>query len=699
MTEAPAPETPRRAGLLATPIERNFALQAIALVAWCLAWMAVQTLLERRGATPQHQVTVFMGVGLAFLGGLFLMLRKRAFELFTAVPFAVTQVVFLALSVLLGTLILQELKPAEYQSLYGAQWWGGLPLFLARHAHADDVYHSLWFYGLMLLISLSTLLVAWKRRPYTLPRFGFLLVHIAPALILAGGLVGKYGFVRAFNEIKQGEPTNAFWRVKGPNPNDWQERYDLPDFRVRLEKFQIQTYEPEYKLYAFVEPDGKGGFERNPKSYEVKEGMDERLPLTWYRMKVDKAISDAVDQGGFVEDPKADPNPVMKLMVSLAAEGRAGIYLLADHPRGYRFDDPEGRFAFLLQPRFDVALAGRLKPHGPTAEKIQLSFMGKVFEHEAKPGAEWAFPAFSLKVAELYPDLPFKGQMTAQQLDSAPPSIRGPWAKVVLTRTGDPKAYPLFLCARNPGFSDHLIAENLPSDLQGVGFHYVREGEETQHRFLVYSLDDHQARLVEDGKAGRAASWDGHQPFDLGHGFDATVMDLMPHAVWKPDYAPNPDTQGKAPDPAQAAPAIRVTLKDPDSGKSETQWLIAKNPDGSTPAGTVFLDGKVGLQYHAKDAEPKDFRSVIVVEDKDGHELARKEVSVNDPLVFRGHWFYQSNYDPKDATVSGIMVVVEPGLWLTYFGFACLIIGALWMFYLKPWLKQRAAGPKNGEVA
>ena len=700
MTEAPAPETPRRESFLTAPIERNFALQAVAIFAWCLAWMAVQTLLERKGATPQQQVTLFMGAGLVFLGGFFLAARRRAFELFTAVPFAVTQVVFLAMSVLLGTLVLQELKWSEYQSLYGAKGWGALPLFLVKHAHAGDTYHSLWFYGLMLLISLSTLLVAWKRRPYTLPRFGFLLVHIAPALILAGGLVGKYGFVRAFNEIKQGEPTDAFWRVKGPNPNDWHERYDLPGFRLRLDKFEVQTYEPEYKLYAFVEPDGKGGFERNPKSYEVKEGMDERLPLTWYRMKVDKALPDAVDQGGFVEDPKSDPNPVMKVMVSLGSEGRGGVYLLADHPRAYRFDDPEGRFSLVLQPHFDATLASRLRPHAPSAEKLAMTFMGKTLEHDAKPGSLWSFPAFELKVVKRHDDFPFKKGPDGAAVDPSrvPPSLHGPWLELELHRFSDDARAPLFLSARSPAFSDQANAAILPPDM-GMTIHYVREGEETQRRFLVYSLDDRQARLIEDGKVVRTAAWDGHQPFDLGKGFDATAMELMPHAIWKADYAANPETQGKTLDAAHANPALQVTLRDPDSGRSETQWLSGRAPDGSTPLGTTFFDGKVGLEYHAKDAEPKDFRSVLVVEDKEGRELARKEVSVNDPLVFRGHWFYQSNYDPKDPTVSGIMVVVEPGLWLTYLGFACLLFGALWMFYLKPWLKKRAAGPKNGEVA
>ena len=692
MTDAPAPETPRRAGLLSEPLERNFVLQALALLAWCLAWMAAQTLLERREATPQHQVTVFMLVSLAFLGGLFLAARKRMFDLFTSVPFAVTQMIFLALAVLLGTLVLQELKWAEYQSLYGPKWWGGLPLFLVRHGHVDDVYHSLWFYALMLSLSVSTLLVAWKRRPYPLPKVGFLLVHIAPALILAGGLIGKYGFVRAFNEIKQGEPTDVFWRVKGPDPNDWKDPYGLPGFRVRLDKFQIQTYEPEFKLYAFVEPDGKGGFERNPKAYEVKEGMDARLPLTWYRMKVDKVLPDAVDNGGFVEDPKAEPNPVLKLMLGLGTPEPNIGYLLADSPGAYRFNEPGGRFAVLVKDRFDAALAARLRPQGPSAQKLEMTFMGKTLEHDAKPGATWSFPAFELKVVKQLPDFPFKvGPNGPINLDQVPPDLRGPWLQVELHRFSDGAKAQLFLSSRSPAFSDQANAQILPPGM-GMTLHYTREGEETFHRFVVYSLQDQQVRLVEDGRVLKTEPWSQGRLFSIAEGLSSTVLDAMPHAVWKPEFVANPATAAQPPDPDHASPAIQVTVTDPDSGKTETHWLAAKNPDGSTAGGTTYFDGKVGLSYHAKDAEPKDFRSVLVIEDKDGHELARKEVSVNDPLIFRGHWFYQSNYDPKDPTVSGIMVVYEPGLWLTYLGFASLILGSLWMFYLKPWLKKRAEG-------
>ncbi|HET8900599.1 MAG TPA: cytochrome c biogenesis protein ResB, partial [Holophagaceae bacterium] len=343
-----------------------------------------------------------------------------------------------------------------------------------------------------------------------------------------------------------------------------------------------------------------------------------------------------------------------------------------------------------LKDRFDPALAAQLRPHGPSAQKLEMTFMGKELEHDATPGTVWSFPAFELKVVKLHPDFPFKqGPDGPVDLNRVPPQLRGPWLEMQLYRLSDGATAPLFLCARTPAFSDQANAETLPPGM-GMTLHYVREGEESQRRFLIYSLADQKARLVEDGRVTRTEDWAPGKLFSIEKGLSATMLEMLPHAVWQPDYIANPDTKGKPVDPDHASPAIQVTISDPDSGKSETHWLGAKAPDGSAAQGTTFFGSRVGIAYHAKDAEPKDFRSVLVIEDKDGHELARKEVSVNDPLVFRGHWFYQSNYDPKDSTVSGIMVVYEPGLWLTYLGFLCLIGGALWMFYLKPWLKKRS---------
>ena len=140
-----------------------------------------------------------------------------------------------------------------------------------------------------------------------------------------------------------------------------------------------------------------------------------------------------------------------------------------------------------------------------------------------------------------------------------------------------------------------------------------------------------------------------------------------------------------------------MKIWDPASGRTEEKWLDAMGPTG-LPRPETFFEQRIGLIYKAKDREPKDFRSDLVILDALGKQLAKKTVSVNDPLVFQGHWFYQSNYNPDDSSVSGIMVVREPGLWLVYGGFLCLITGTAWMFYLKPVLKGREASAAKREA-
>lgn len=43
-------------------------------------------------------------------------------------------------------------------------------------------------------------------------------------------------------------------------------------FQLRLDAFRVEQGDPEYRLYAYVQPDGRGGFERGSKSYRPARG-------------------------------------------------------------------------------------------------------------------------------------------------------------------------------------------------------------------------------------------------------------------------------------------------------------------------------------------------------------------------------------------------------------------------------------------
>ncbi|HJW08391.1 MAG TPA: cytochrome c biogenesis protein ResB [Holophagaceae bacterium] len=679
MTDSLEPGTKQAAEAAARPFHLNLPLQAAALLGWCAAWMAAQSLLDHAGADPRRQILAFLAVSGALLVALSLRARRWAFQLFTSVPFAIAQLLFLAGAVAVGTFVPQELGPKDVQAHLGAAGGSDSAGFLLRHAHAGDLYHSLWFSGLLLLIAVSTLAVAWKKRPYPMHRVGFLLVHLAPTLILLGGLWGRFAGTRAFARLRVGEPAASFHVVAGADPAAWQETYDLPGFSVRLDRFHVDRYDPRLKLYAFVEPDGKGGFERDPKAYEARQGLEGRLPVAGARFKVDQVLPDAVDQGRWMENPAAPPNPALQVLLGLG-DGRPIMgYLLPGDPGTSRFDEPGGRFGLVCRARFDTAEAAALK--APTREpgKLAMTYLGKTLEHEARPGTSWDFPVFSLKVVKAHRDFPFKAASK-----DIPPEIRGPWLELKL-RTGDGQEAPIFLCARTPAFSDEANAKVLPP---GMTLRYAMEGGEAPDRFALLTLEDQKVRLIEGGQVLRAEPITLNKPFVLAKGLSVTPMALLPHAEWVPDFRPNPEGGTSTP----GRPALKITLTDPETGTSESRWLDAGAAAAGAPAGQVFLGGRVGLLFREQPAGPRDFRSVLVMQDAAGRELARKEVSINDPLVFRGHAFYQSNYDPRDPGVSGVTVVRDPGRPLTWLGFACLLLGTAWMFYLKPTLKRRAEG-------
>lgn len=661
---------------------QNHGLQIVALFVWAAVWMAVQSLLENYGFSAKQQVTAFVALAAAIFGSAFILRREPFYQLLTSVHFAVSQMLLLTLAVLMGTEVLQDESPGFYERYYGQTFRR-----LIVWTHSMDLYRSLWFYALLSLLALSMLAVAWKRRPYPAHRIGFLLVHISTSVILLGGLWGKYGYVRAYNELKAGEPTNTFYKMKYMRP-DPGGPYLLPQFRVQLNQFTVDRFIPEFKLYAFVEPDGNGGFEKNPMAYEVKPGMKARLPLSKLNFSVEQLIPNALDAGEFANNPNAPENPALRVMLGIGTPRPVIGDLFSHNVDDSRRDEPGGRFAVVYLDRWSTDLLNKFRVKVSSAEKIKLTLQGKTTTLDAKIGTTLNLPAFSLKVEKYYPDFAVETDKNGNpQAYSRSQTPAEPWLEVSLREPGGvPRR--VMLSARNPRLSDQLNGPNLP---KGVRISYVREGEERQSRFVVFTREDHSVRLVENGHVTRSAPFQLNMPFIVEKGLSATAVAAMDHADYIPAFVPHPD-------PKEALkferPVMKVKIWDPGSGRSEEKWLDAMRAERlSTPE--TFFDRNVGLIYKAKDTEPKNFHSELVVLDPLGKQLAKKIVSVNDPLVFQGHRFYQSDYNPEDPGVSGIMVVREPGLWLVSVGFLLLITGMLWMFYLKPVLKRRDSAEKE----
>lgn len=172
-------------------------------------------------------------------------------------------------------------------------------------------------------------------------------------------------------------------------------------------------------------------------------------------------------------------------------------------------------------------------------------------------------------------------------------------------------------------------------------------------------------------------------------------------------------------------PALQVLVE--KEGTSYTAWLFANMPDYSSQHGgteqnridLIYLfphphvvaevsapeglkkvalgedygalylnDKKLAIVLDKRDDEVKKYASDISILES-GKEVKRGVVEVNSPLEYNGSMFYQSNYNPRNLSYSGIMVVKDPGLTFVYIGFVMLCAGVVYILYVKPWVLRR----------
>jgi len=617
--------------------------QLLVLVAWAALWRWVGWSLENAKLDSRLEASVLLFSMGAVMASLFVAARAWFQRLLTATLFAVAQTGFIAFLVTARVI----LGPKT--------WLGNLLSFLAWR---EPVERELLLHPLFFLLVVATLAVAWKRRPYRPSRIGFLMVHLAPLCLLLGGIWNEFGGLRAHTELRAGETTDLFHRVGA----DLEEPVPVENLQVHLESFQVRAREE--RLYARVPAEAP-----DPVVLVPKEGLSRILDPGDLRLEVEKLIPEAEPAGRIEEDPKGAMNPVLRVLLGLGLPEPPVVPLFSRNS-ACRCDEPGGRFAVLFKDSLASLDLGSLKPRPPRAEELVMSFQGRILEHDLQQGTRWQTPAFVINVTRLLPDFAIRKDGAGNpEVYTRSREPKDPWVEADLEVPGAGQRH-ILLSAKQPEVSDRLIAPNLPA---GMKLRYVREGEETQHRFVIFTLEDRRVRSVESGRVVHEAPWALDRVFVIEPGLSVTPVLLLEHAKSFLEYVPS----------ESGSPAIHVKLTDPRTGVTEAGWLGA----GAPPS--VFLGRRISLVLRAPDPESEDYRSTLVLQDRSGRELARGAVSVRDPLVFGSYRFFQGGQVPLDPALSDIVVLRQPGSPFRVAAGALLIIGSIWMFYLKGPLKRR----------
>lgn len=186
----------------------------------------------------------------------------------TSTAFIVTNLTVLTLTVILGTLVLQQLLPAQFEGIYGAAA-GALRLFFL-----EDLFHALWFKAVIALQVLSLVVIAIQRWPWTWRQIGYVCAHLGIVVSLLGAVIGQLGGVKGRLDLVQGKASDRLlvrdWRLGRAVAQE------LP-FSVRLDDFKVEMHENVYRAYVF---EHRGGDDyRAILSIDPEEERGKRVPI------------------------------------------------------------------------------------------------------------------------------------------------------------------------------------------------------------------------------------------------------------------------------------------------------------------------------------------------------------------------------------------------------------------------------------
>jgi hypothetical protein len=197
-------------------------------------------------------------------------------EVMAGFRFTSVLLVALAIAAILGTLVLQN-KPMEfYLDRYGAV---GTVIVALR---LDDIFHSLWFAGLIALFGAAVVNSALLRFPLTKRNTGFFVCHVGLMTSLVGAGASAAFTVKGRVDLHAGgdHATGVAVTRNGAPTGE----VAALGFDLRLDRFDLIRYEPEHRVaYYHAEEVDLGHGQRDVQfklkaSFDPEEGVRHLLP-------------------------------------------------------------------------------------------------------------------------------------------------------------------------------------------------------------------------------------------------------------------------------------------------------------------------------------------------------------------------------------------------------------------------------------
>ncbi len=569
-----------------------------------------------------------------------------------------------------------------------APWlFSGVLYHLANGLRFTDLFAAWWFIGLFYLLGANLLVGAVLRRRPSIRNLGFHGAHLGLVLIVVGATMGAFVGQRGVLPLEVGQQSAQFIQQEPMQSRPM-------GFSVQLDRFD--TWYHEDLFIEVLGDDGDAphaamggsphGGGRRPLRHTEKLELGKVVELTdpasgdRWTLTMEEIASGGDLRRGFSPADTGEAAVRLEYRERGAPEGHYDdLWMSAADPI---WIDPLNRFKLRVQhidqpSHLDQGLLGTGCPGGDTAGSFVLERPGSgTLIAPVVPGAEAEFDDIWIRFDEVIADFRV-GAEDPSPLDfprnpALRARIRGP--------DGHEGDFLFFTDPRLQGFA------TLPWDGFEATFEYDYWCSPTPARILLGVLGPGNAVAAVD-----AVDADPLVPLAEGMRMDipsgagsVSITEILTAAEARTELVL--DTEGDG-----GNTALRLHVHGPTG--SEQRWLLSNTEDGALMLrnGDDATTGFALLLADNTDRPPRDWRSHLSFLDE-GQVTGDDVIEVNQPAIFQGYRFFQSDADPRRPDYSGLQVVydrswplVQAGLWL-------LLLGISWCFYVQPLFDRRRRG-------
>jgi len=552
------------------------------------------------------------------------------------------------------------------------------------------VYQSWWFQGLLGFLAFNLALAAWSRFPWKRKHLPFLMAHLGIILILFGGILGGRFGIEGQLIIPEGQAENVLRLpqnvlvVSQPNPG-------TPHVIPTHFETTAWNHEPHALFHV---------------------PLEER-PI---QLVVDRYYPDAVVEEVVSDDGETE-NPAVRLALRHEAQEES-LWLLARDPERFGVRWGEVHVLF-LEPSTDAQLAQLTKlidPHGGAgadARVLRASARGTV--------------TITLPVrAEPYEIAVPETMGRTVPLDGSPyvVTFKEYFADLVISEDGlvnrseEPNNPAVAFTLRGPEGTDAHLLFALHPDFPSLHARRNAIDAEVAYRHPVASELPPDAIVILRRPGGDGAllavmtdAAGGQQPIEpltlqttythpgLGYEFEITQYYLR--AALSRRFVNRGDEV--------RAEAVHLMVED---GTHAGDAWVRLHESAHVPLGehTVHVEYRPAQRELPFTIKLLDFRKIdypgtqmaagfesdVQLSDPQRGMILMRQISMNNPLKYRGYSFFQSSYIPGAVETTVLSVRNDPGTPFVYAGFIIVVLGVVLMFALRKRLgapPQRQGGP------